>query len=133
MIDVLKAITAAFKRFEKYGIEEDGTVTLKSMNAHNCRKTAMLSRLFILYKLLPMADDKAAVLGEMKRTFVTFASQYIELTSVVTDLISYVPIFTNELRASILGELAAVVDTKKEDPVRHARARITLAKFTYLF
>lgn len=133
VIDVLKGITAAFAKYESYGVEADGTVSLKSMNAHNCRKTAMMSRLFIFYKLLPMADDQPEARSAIAKTFKLFAKQYIELTSCVTDLLSYVPLLTKEDREAILVELAGVVDSKSDNPLRQGRAQITLAKFQYIF
>ena len=78
------------------------------MNAHNCRKTAMLSRLFLFYKLLQVADDKDKVRAAITQTFTTFATHYLELTSSVTDLISYVPMLTDDNRASIMAHLTEV-------------------------
>jgi len=76
----------SFSQFVNFGVDSDGKVTDKSVNAHNCRKSATLSMLFIIHKMISQlgADSKLSEL--IQAMFESYAKQYIELPSMVTDL-----------------------------------------------
>ena len=63
----------------------------RSTNAHNCRKTSMIAKLFLIYKLTSKGFSKD--LNKLYEELLTpYATQYLELVSVVTDLNFYVPL-----------------------------------------
>ena len=51
---------ASFKQYEDFGLDKED----KSVNAHNCRKSAILSQMFSLHKLIVLGKaDKGLSLG----------------------------------------------------------------------
>ena len=76
-------------------VDEEGQIPAdekvdRSTNALNCRKTSMIGKLFIIYKLTSKGFSKD--LGKLYEELLTpYATQYLELVSVVTDLNFYVP------------------------------------------
>jgi hypothetical protein len=97
-------IFASFSAFENYGMEGD-SATDKSVNAHNCRKSSIMSKLFLLHKLVAIANADVGVNAEMKNLFLKYAKPYIELTSVVSDLSLYVVYLSQEQRDEIISSL----------------------------
>lgn len=127
--------------YEGYGkatgaAQEDGQTQEedRSINAHNCRKTSMLSKMFFIYKLMTRGFS-ADLNKELMGLFASYASQYLELISVATDLGLYIPLFTAEQRTSILATLKAELDNKAALPnkLRHARAFTSFSKFEFMF
>ena len=73
---------ASFNKYEDFGLAKED----KSVNAHNCRKSAILSQMFSLHKLIVLGKaDKGLSLG-IKQHFSKYATAYLELISVVADL-----------------------------------------------
>ena len=68
----------------------DGDQIDKSVNAHNCRKSCILSKMFLLHKLMALKNYPVELNLEIKNLFIKYANAYIELTSVITDLQLYV-------------------------------------------
>jgi hypothetical protein len=79
---LLYHLYASFKKYETFGLESND----KSVNAHNCRKSAILSQMFILHKLISVAGADKGLSVAIKDHFVKYASAYLELISVSTDL-----------------------------------------------
>lgn len=103
--------------FEEYGLA-DGK---KSVNAHNCRKFAMLTKMFIGHKLIVLQNFEASKF-EIEKTFTQYAKAYLELTSVVSDLQMYVLHLDVYQREKILECLQNHVETKTDQPLRMAKA-----------
>jgi hypothetical protein len=55
-VDLITNFYASLSNFEDYGLEEND----KSVNAHNCRKFVMLTKMFICHKLIVLFDLKEA-------------------------------------------------------------------------
>ena len=87
--DFIKNLYASFHLYENFGLE-DGKED-KTVNAHNCRKSAILSQMFILHKLVMVGGADQGLNTGIKSFFIKYATAYLELTSVVTDLQMYVP------------------------------------------
>ena len=49
--DLVTHIFASFSAFENYGMDGEAQKD-KSVNAHNCRKSCIMSKLFLLHKLV---------------------------------------------------------------------------------
>ena len=79
---LIQNIYASFSHFEDYGLDTED----KSVNAHNCRKSCILSKLFLLHKLIAVAGAQDALNQEIRNLFIKYAKAYIELTSVISDL-----------------------------------------------
>jgi len=88
----------SYGKFEKYGAGD------KSVNAHNCRKSASLSNLFLMHKLI-QGGAPAQLADVMVPIFTNYACSYIELPSMLTDLQLYALYFTKEQRQQILDNL----------------------------
>lgn len=71
--------------FEDFGVE-NGQQIDKSLNAHNCRKTAMQANMFLIYKLVDINQVNIKAYNLLKNIFAKYAGMYIELISVTTDL-----------------------------------------------
>jgi hypothetical protein len=109
----------------------------KSTNHHNCRKSALLSKLLIKNKLLMLlgCDVKAFIeknTDAYKRLIITHAERFIELASMVFDIYPFIPFLGVQTRQEIVDELTAKV-ASVENPQRHARALITLFKVKKVF
>jgi hypothetical protein len=77
---LLLELYASFTAFESFGLNQDPID--KSVNAHNCRKFCMLSKMFIIHKT-------ETSLAELQALVLTYAKAYIEIPPVVTDLQMY--------------------------------------------
>ena len=71
--------------FVDFGME-NGEQKDKSLNAHNCRKTAMQANMFLIYKLVEINKINTDSYNLLMNIFVKYAGMYIELISVTTDL-----------------------------------------------
>ena len=71
--------------FVDFGME-NGEQKDKSLNAHNCRKTAMQANMFLIYKLVEINKISTDSYNLLMNIFVKYAGMYIELISVTTDL-----------------------------------------------
>ena len=89
---LIQNIFASFSKFEDHGLDTED----KSVNAHNCRKSCMLSKMFLLHKLIAVANCDIGLNEEIKNLFVKYAKPYIELISVVTDLQIFIVYFNTE-------------------------------------
>jgi hypothetical protein len=58
----------------------------KSVNAHNCRKSAILSQMFVLHKFIVLGKADRGLNQGIKEHFSKYAAAYLELISVVSDL-----------------------------------------------
>lgn len=83
--DLVNHLFASFSAFENYGMEGDEYKD-KSVNAHNCRKSCIMSKLFLLHKLVAIAKCDISLNQEIRNLFIKYSQAYVELTSVVTDL-----------------------------------------------
>ena len=53
--DLMTHVFASFSAFENYGMDGEAP-TDKSVNAHNCRKSCIMSKLFFLHKMVAIAN-----------------------------------------------------------------------------
>jgi len=83
--DLINHIFASFSAFENYGMYGEEQKD-KSVNAHNCRKSCIMSKLFVLHKMVAIANCDIGLAQEIKNLFIKYSKAYIELTSVVSDL-----------------------------------------------
>lgn len=83
--DLITHIFASFSAYENYGMDGDAP-TDKSVNAHNCRKSCIMSKLFLLHKMIAIANCDIGFNLEIRNLFLKYSKPYIELTSVVSDL-----------------------------------------------
>lgn len=123
----------SFSAFQDYGTEGDKVD--KSVNAHNCRKSSILSKLFCIHKFISLLgfeiEGLSATIADL---FLQYARAYVELPSCVTDLQMYIPYLSQAQLQTIHEALRAYVEeTKKEVPVRYVKARITVNKFAFVF
>jgi hypothetical protein len=59
-MSLLVHLFASFNKYESFGLEKND----KSVNAHNCRKSAILSQMFTLHKMIMVGGaDKGLSLG----------------------------------------------------------------------
>ena len=84
---------------------EGDAPTDKSVNAHNCRKSCIMSKLFLLHKMIAIANCDDGLSQEIRNLFLKYAKAYIELTSVVSDLQLYVLYLESEQRHEVLDSL----------------------------
>jgi len=69
--DLLSITFASFYQFQSFGITE--TSEDKSVNAHNCRKSAMLSQLFMLHKMIGVLKYDSLLSANIQTLFVKYA------------------------------------------------------------
>jgi hypothetical protein len=94
----------------------------------------MICKLFIVYKLISKGFSKD--LGKLYEELLTpYATQYMELISVVTDLNFYVPLLGEDQKQGIINSLKEELLKKAEKPnkIRFASAETSLAKFEIMF
>ena len=53
--DLITHLFASFSAFENYGMDGEAP-TDKSVNAHNCRKSCIMSKLFLLHKMVAIVN-----------------------------------------------------------------------------
>ena len=102
-VDLLLEFYASFTNFENFGLDKDPID--KSVNAHNCRKFCMLSKMFVIHKI-------ETSLGELQALILRYAKAYIEIPPVVTDLQMYCLHLDQAQRATIIEELKKSIDEK---------------------
>ena len=94
----------------------------------------MICKLFIVYKLTSkgFSQDLAKLYEEL---LAPYATQYIELISVVTDLNFYAPLIGEDQKNGIVASLKKELEKKAQNPnkIRHASAEISVAKFEFMF
>ena len=100
---LLQDLWGSFTAFESFGLNQDPID--KSVNAHNCRKFCMLSKMFILHKTETSLD-------ELQGLILKYAKAYIEIPPVVTDLQMYCLHLDQAKRATFLEELKKSIDEK---------------------
>ena len=71
----------------------------------------MICKLFIVYKLTSsgFSQDLGKLYGDL---LIPYATQYMELVSVVTDLNFYVPLLDQDQKAAIITALKAQLEIK---------------------
>jgi hypothetical protein len=92
------------------------SATDKSVNAHNCRKSCTMSKLFLLHKMIAIANCDIGLNVEIRNLFLKYSKPYIELTSVVSDLSLYVVYLSQEQRDAILASLKTFIEDRKTAP-----------------
>ena len=110
-MELFNHLYASFGKFEDFGLDKDD----KSVNAHNCRKSAILSQMFAVHKLIVLGKAEKGLSLGIKQHFCKYASAYLELTSVVADLQLYVLHLDESQRKEILENLSS---KKCATPVR---------------
>jgi len=129
---LVKNVYSSFTYYESYGL--DGEKEDKSVNAHNCRKSCLLSKMFFLHKLISLHKCELGLNKGMFLLFVNYAKAYLELTSVITDLQMYVLYLDEEQRTQILEKLNKHVEDKKGlSEQRKMKAQININKFELMF
>lgn len=94
----------------------------------------MICKLFIVYKLT--SNGFSSDLSKLYQELLTpYATQYMELISVVTDLNFYVPLLTQDQKQGIITSLKQELQKKSEkaSKFRLASAEISLEKFEIMF
>ena len=84
-LEIIMNLYGFMKHFEDFGME-NGEQKDKSLNAHNCRKTAMQANMFLIYKLVDINKINPNTYNLLKNIFSKYAGMYIELISVTSDL-----------------------------------------------
>lgn len=102
--DLVTKFYSMLSGFEEYGLDKDD----KSVNAHNCRKFAMLTKMFICHKFITLLNFDSAK-SEIEAVFTKYSKAYLELISVVPDLQMYVLHLDQSQRGKILEEMKAHV------------------------
>lgn len=107
----------SFSAYTNYATED------KSTNAHNCRKSALMSIMFGVHKLVSVLGldhpNLNNIIGDL---FLKYAKPYIELTSVVSDLQFYALYLSPDQRTQILEALKQQAESKKADKMRFCKA-----------
>ena len=118
---------------QNYGL--GGEEPDKSLNAHNCRKSSLLSKLFMLHKFIAVFKlEGESLQNQIKDLFLTHAKDYLELNSVVFDLQMYSLYLTEAQKVEILENISQWVEDKVNlSAVRKMRAKITQNKLRYMF
>ena len=120
-------VMTSFRQFQSYNPED------KSVNGHNCRKSAILSQLFGIHKEIQRFGEDVKACEELIEELVTmYLTAYIELPSVITDLRMYFLYLSSSQKEKILESITAHATSTKKDH-RLAKAQISIAKLSYIF
>lgn len=130
-MNLLFNVVASFREFEKYGTEGDNID--KSTNAHNCRKSAGLSQMFAIHKMISMLKADIGITSRLAQLFNSYASAYIELPSMVSDLVMYGLYLTQEQKEDLFTNvLAQALSAKEANKLRHSKAQIGVNKLQFI-
>lgn len=129
--DQLFFTVASFAAFEKFGVTEQSED--KSTNAHNCRKSSALTQMFAIHKMLSLLNADPSITSRLSTLFNWYASSYIELPSMVSDLSLFSLYLTSENKQTLLKVvLPQALESKRGNQGRYSKAQIGFNKLKFI-
>jgi len=129
--DFLANLFASFKKYQAYNMED------RSVNGHNCRKSAYLSEMLLKHKLLVLGEN--SLNDEQKsslfdQVITKYAELFKEVQSLVFDLGPYLQYLTSTsgAQSKFLTEFEALIAVPI-DAKRKARVNMNFHKFRQMF
>lgn len=130
-IDQLFFVVSSFAVFEKFGVTADSED--KSTNAHNCRKSSVLTQMFAIHKMVSFLNADPSLTSRLASLFNWYASSYLELPSMVSDLSLASLYLTDSDKETLLETvLPQALAAKQGNQARYSKAQIGFNKLKFI-